>query len=215
MQQSNDATLISMAEAARRLGLNRSTLQRQVARGAIRSHGGMVRLAEVLKDRANNLDPSRGRRKVATLDRTQRATPPVASGDLVTGNDGEPVAYDDPAISAARFLAAHASAIVAKMAVEAGAPMRMAYALAAMVRMELMGAADDHFNRAGVELDENWCPRDVLASVGPNWRALAAKAGERVSREAWEAWTSALPWFRDDLVDDRVPYPSLPEPGRR
>jgi hypothetical protein len=53
-----DDPLISLTEAARRIGLNKSTLSRQVKSGAVRSHDGKVRLSEVLEDRANNIDAS-------------------------------------------------------------------------------------------------------------------------------------------------------------
>ncbi|CAO4184689.1 hypothetical protein [Methylorubrum extorquens] len=67
--------LISLSEAARQIGVNKSTLSRQVASGAIRSHTGKVRLSEVLADRAANIDlsnPARGPR-VARNDATQRS----------------------------------------------------------------------------------------------------------------------------------------------
>jgi len=51
MQQPPDATpleLISISEAARLIGINKSTLSRQVESGAIRSHDGKVVLAEVV-----------------------------------------------------------------------------------------------------------------------------------------------------------------------
>lgn len=53
-----DDELVSIAEAARRIGLNKSTLSRQVKAGIIRAHDGKVRLSEVLEDRANNIDAS-------------------------------------------------------------------------------------------------------------------------------------------------------------
>lgn len=59
--------LISIREAARKIGLNVSTLSRQVRDGSIRSHDGKVRLSEVLQDRAANIDlrKARGRRGAA------------------------------------------------------------------------------------------------------------------------------------------------------
>jgi hypothetical protein len=66
-----------VAEAAREIGLNRSTLSRQVSAGAIRSHGGKVRISEILADRAANIDSSSwiGR------ERNGRAAPkPLRSG---------------------------------------------------------------------------------------------------------------------------------------
>jgi hypothetical protein len=47
--------VISIAEAARAIGLNRSTLSRQVRRGLIRSYPNGVVLAEVIADRATNI----------------------------------------------------------------------------------------------------------------------------------------------------------------
>jgi transposase-like protein len=50
MQRPADATpldLISISEAARKIGINKSTLSRQVDSRAVRSHGGKVVLSEV------------------------------------------------------------------------------------------------------------------------------------------------------------------------
>lgn len=74
MQRAPD-DLISLSEAARQIGVNKSTLSRQVASGAIRSHSGKVWLSKVLADRAANIDlsnPARGPR-VARNDATQRS----------------------------------------------------------------------------------------------------------------------------------------------
>jgi hypothetical protein len=49
----SDEPLISVAEAARRSGLNRSTLSRQVNAGRVRSHNGKVLMSEVVADRRN------------------------------------------------------------------------------------------------------------------------------------------------------------------
>lgn len=58
-----DDPLISIAEAARKTGVNKSTLSRQIKSGAIRSHAGSVRLSEVLEDRVNNIDSSMAHRR--------------------------------------------------------------------------------------------------------------------------------------------------------
>jgi hypothetical protein len=58
-----DDPLISIVEAARKAGLNKSTLSRQIKSGLIRSHAGSVRLSEVLEDRVNNIDRSMARRR--------------------------------------------------------------------------------------------------------------------------------------------------------
>ena len=73
MQPPDD--LVTLTEAAARIGVHKSTLSRQVAKGQIRSHDGRVRIAEVLADRSANVDlsnPGRGRR-VARPDATQRS----------------------------------------------------------------------------------------------------------------------------------------------
>lgn len=71
MQQAPDATTgtaipadaVSISEAARQIGINKSTLSRQVDSGAVRSHGGKVVISEVLADRKANLNLSQSRRK--------------------------------------------------------------------------------------------------------------------------------------------------------
>lgn len=80
--------LISIAAAAREVGLNKSTLSRQVNSKAIRSHGGKVRLSEVYEDRAKNIDAaiwSNRPKKSATASHAPlHATPPDdADGDDV------------------------------------------------------------------------------------------------------------------------------------
>ncbi|MFT4117474.1 hypothetical protein [Bradyrhizobium sp.] len=68
MQRGPDATpleLISISEAARMIGINKSTLSRQVESGAIRSHGGKVVLSEVVADRASNVNLTQSRRRPA------------------------------------------------------------------------------------------------------------------------------------------------------
>jgi hypothetical protein len=51
MRMSDGDPLMCVAAAAREIGLNRSTLCRQVNAGRVRSHDGRVRLSEVLADR--------------------------------------------------------------------------------------------------------------------------------------------------------------------
>jgi hypothetical protein len=54
----NDEKLIGITAAARQIGISHSTLSRQVKLGQIRSHGGKVKLSEVLHDRDRNIDKS-------------------------------------------------------------------------------------------------------------------------------------------------------------
>lgn len=59
--------LISMSEAARRLGIAPSTLSRQVKRQIVRSHGGKVVLSEVIADQQANIDPHLANRRKAPV----------------------------------------------------------------------------------------------------------------------------------------------------
>jgi hypothetical protein len=51
--------LISLSEAARRLGINKSILWRQAKAGTVRSRDGKFKFSEVVEDRARNVDASR------------------------------------------------------------------------------------------------------------------------------------------------------------
>lgn len=86
-----DDPLISIAEAARKVGVNKSTLSRQVNSGLIRSHDGSVRLSEVLEDRANNIDKSiwanRSKVKSEPSPPPLHATGPVAETLHATPDD--------------------------------------------------------------------------------------------------------------------------------
>ncbi|WP_063688817.1 hypothetical protein [Bradyrhizobium stylosanthis] len=64
---SADDPLISIAAAAKAIGLNRSTLSRQVNLGLVRSHDGKVRLSEVLADRRSKI-AARNPATAATLE---------------------------------------------------------------------------------------------------------------------------------------------------
>lgn len=102
MQRDPDATpldLISISEAARKIGINKSTLSRQVESKAVRSHGGKVVLSEVLADRAANIDLTQSRRrpgkpgaKKAAGSSAAGATPgatdaTIGAGDATGGDD--------------------------------------------------------------------------------------------------------------------------------
>lgn len=64
--------LISVSAAARAIGVDKSTLAKQVRQGAVRSHEGKVRLSEVLADRAANIDLGRSKRRDGTIDEPER-----------------------------------------------------------------------------------------------------------------------------------------------
>ena len=129
--------LISVAEAARQIDRNRSTLSRHVKSGAVRSHEGKVRLSEVLEDLASNIDLSRSHRgngqidsfsepQIETFDATFDATadatnaadlvaPPdeAAAEDETVLVDGAPMSY-----AQARALKEHYLALLRKLEFE-------------------------------------------------------------------------------------------------
>ena len=57
----NAADLVSIASAARAIGVNKSTLSRQIRAGKIRTWAGKVRVAEVIEDRARSLNWNKSR----------------------------------------------------------------------------------------------------------------------------------------------------------
>lgn len=105
MQQTADATktdgLISIAEAAKKVGVNRSTLTRQVNSGAIRSYEGKVRLSEVYADRAKNIDLSQSRRKPKAAAASKPTAEPKAPGAVATVDattDATDATQDEPGL---------------------------------------------------------------------------------------------------------------------
>lgn len=89
--------LLSISDAARQIGVHKSTLSRQVTSGAVRSHKGKVRLSEVLEDRASNIDLTRSRRRAGDADAFDEAVappPPDATLPVDATDDGEPVLVD-------------------------------------------------------------------------------------------------------------------------
>jgi hypothetical protein len=70
-----DKDLVSLSAAAKKIGVNKSTLSRQVKAGSIRSHKGKVRLAEVLEDRANNIDSSGWESRVGGVASSRSSAP--------------------------------------------------------------------------------------------------------------------------------------------
>jgi hypothetical protein len=96
MQRAPDATpgeLISIGEAARQVGINKSTLSRQVKSGAVRSHKGKVVLSEVLADRASNIDLTQSRRRPAGKSKRPDAT--ASKADATGAGGAAPDATDD------------------------------------------------------------------------------------------------------------------------
>lgn len=91
--------LMSIPAATRAIGLDRTTLGKQVRAGIVRSHAGKVRLSEVLEDRAANIDLGRSKRREGRIDDVEAAPAggavcvadePEADGD----GDASPVIVD-------------------------------------------------------------------------------------------------------------------------
>jgi hypothetical protein len=83
---------ISIAAAAKAIGINKSTLSRQVRGGAIRSKDGKVKLAEVLEDRANNIDLNQSRRAAQA---SLPLKPKAVAGDGGEGQEADDLADID------------------------------------------------------------------------------------------------------------------------
>ncbi|MER2249530.1 hypothetical protein ABS772_06325 [Methylorubrum podarium] len=109
MQQSTSEPLITISSAAKRLGINRSTLSRQIKAGQVRAYGQKVLLSEVLVDRAANIDLTRsGRREGLTeaenmaraseFDATADATPDATDDELEQEAEGTFVLVDGKAM---------------------------------------------------------------------------------------------------------------------
>lgn len=92
-----DEPLISVAAAARQVGVNKSTLHRQIADKKVRSHDGMVRLSEVYEDRAKNIDAAiwlnrpkkKGAQPAAPLHATTHSDDDQETGDGTVEIDGK------------------------------------------------------------------------------------------------------------------------------
>jgi hypothetical protein len=199
--------LISIAAAAEKLGLNRSTLTRQVAKGSIRCHDGKVLLSEVIEDRAKNLSVRRGGKKrdgdalrVEAVAQADVATRSVAPTVMTFPNEILP----DPSPEQAAVVDAFATffkeaiLIIASAAVATKVPMIQAYAVTEIAQFGLLNLADGYCKHLGVPgwaAESHFFMVDYRSAAAPDWASLAAAAGESFDLEAWEAFTSALPFF--------------------
>ena len=92
---------ITQAEYARRAGVNKSTINRQVRDGLIPTHGPrkLIRPAEADEARRNNTDPSRGKHK-PKVDTTRsgsaaKTTKPPTKSKAAAVNKDKVVSYQD------------------------------------------------------------------------------------------------------------------------
>ena len=93
----NDEKLIGIREAARKVGIAHSTLSRQVTRGQVRSHGGKVKLSEVIHDRKHNLDQS------IWLGRKRSTKPKIGASGATSRNGAAVHSADDGAAHAPEY----------------------------------------------------------------------------------------------------------------
>ena len=174
---------ISLAEAAKRLGLNRSTLLRQLRKGVFPSHDGRVRLDEVKKGRAENLYPGRGDRWRGrrNADAAEFLAPAMPRSDI----------YETLAV-----LIGQSEATIAKAAIDAGASMRVAYATARIGTNSLMDLAGDILFPGPPDADQFFSIRGFVQPT--NWQDLSRLAGETLNIEECESYCNTLAWFQDE-----------------
>ncbi|KQO93330.1 hypothetical protein [Methylobacterium sp. Leaf91] len=97
----------------------------------------------------------------------------------------------DPWVVAAE-LVAQSGAVAARVAVEAGASMQVAYALDQAVTVLLWGIADAQLGIPAAGSAE--FERMVDARIAhPDWPVLADQASEPVDEDAWSAFADSLP----------------------
>ena len=181
------------AAFARRIGVTRQRVGAMLHRGLPRDPDGLVPVAQALRWIDGNVDPCRSlyQRQAAGVRRASRAGARAERGSgrraaalpaSVRQHGGEP-------LLAGYLLAGHVAmgmveCIVASVAVQAGAPMRVAYATA---RTAMVGFMEELSNRLP-DPEMAWLDTGWLAGV--DWPALAEQAGEEVDLEAWERWAA-------------------------
>ncbi|WP_157091634.1 hypothetical protein [Methylobacterium nodulans] len=169
----DDEALISPSAAATTLGLNRSTLCRQIRSGHIPTHDGKVRLSEVRKARAENLkQPRGGPRKGAAPSRMQ---------------------HHDPVAAAVLAVLRHHARIVATSVLEAGGSLEVAFAASRIAHSPFLEAARLALgDEEGVLVS---LPADQV--IEPDWSALAKAADVSCDPAALRAYLNGLPVWSD------------------
>ncbi len=181
------------AAFARRIGVTRQRVGTMLRRGLPRDPDGLVPVAEALRWIDGNVDPCRSlyQRQAAGVRRAGRVGTRAERGSerraaalpaSVRQHGGEP-------LLAGYLLCGHVAMgvverVVASLAVQAGAPMRVAYATA---RTAMVGFMEEISNRLP-DPEMAWLDTGWLAGV--DWPALAELAGEEVDLEAWERWAA-------------------------
>ncbi len=170
---SNSNTLVSQAEYARSRGLNKSTISRQVQRGVILLHGGLVDPREADERRRTCLSLTRGRRKnpasggADASDGRGASTAPVV--DRFAGVDTA-----GPVYLARRELLDTIlgnSCIIPELALKLGCrDMGLAVALYEMFRSLVIDLTD------GIEAEVyDWAGNDDIPDPDQDYKALAKK----------------------------------------
>lgn len=196
--------LVGVREAARQLGLNPSTISRQIARGAIPNRGTadrpMVDMDEARRARAENLDPSKQRGPNSPL--FGEAPPPPDPPDL----EPTPLAEAEDEDQPAPMPAPAASNDAYKRAATAEKQTK-----AAMGLLSLKRQAGALVGKAGVEsaTEEAWRSlRDRILAISQQVAGrLASMSDEREIRTFLRAELSRTLADAAAAIDDLGPDP--------
>jgi hypothetical protein len=166
----NTDDLITPAAYAKGRGLNRSTVCRQIAKGAIPTHDGKVDPAEADEARRNNLSILRGRRKAIQ----EPDVGAILERFLLD-------AFHDGQRSTVQALTrAQNVQVIAETGLALGCSFQQAVLMATWygVWLATWTVSDDEFDSLRIQPQVNWA-------------ALAARIGESVTPKQVKAWLAA------------------------
>lgn len=196
---SGSGDVMSTAEAARRLGYSSGRLSQLKKLGMPVLPDGQVSLNAVQSWMMANLSSSRN----AKIHTTALSVPMAPAMGVRSSHNLSAAEAEGPRMnSAAKDLLKRTlslalgdlDTVVAVMAVEAGAPMRIAFATATGSVLGTWEKVEERLREVGVLDDGEELVMNLEAAT--NWPVLAAKAGEPVDLEAWRAYAAER--FRDD-----------------
>ncbi|TXN53841.1 hypothetical protein [Methylobacterium sp. WL2] len=191
------ATTETRAAFARRHSVNRSTVGRWEAKGSIvLTVDGLVNVEaseQLLGGRAETYRGGKAKGPSAKTDR-KKAAPDLVSPDLGTPPDPLALAHAGLA-EVIRAIGPYA----ARMAVEFGAPLQVAYGLDQAVAVEADGIAARFLAQHGHPDTANGY--GTLEALGldyadPDWAALAKAADVPLDLEALDTWFTATDYWR-------------------
>lgn len=179
------------AAFSRRLGVNRSTVNRWEAKGRlVMASADLVDVEASERSLAQRAENYRGgRAKGPAGNPAKSVAPPTAIP--------APEVRPDPAEMAIEALGAvvrQIGAFAARSAIEFGAPLRVAYALDQAVSVQAAEIADTFLTEAGVEgFSGGWSilEHQRMTVQELDWQALAARAGEPLNLDEIEEWFNA------------------------